>query len=146
MKKYFLIPQPPLSKFFTFLVDDINENKNFGTTTDIDKIDYNRQLLGEEFNTNFKVSLLMTDKGGTGVFPIGKFITVIAIRDDEKKGSMTFMDYNISLPKEELREMLLSTFSENVTNRWLLIQESMRKDFTNEDDNVILLKPDETNS
>jgi hypothetical protein len=38
MEKHFLIEQPPLSAKYKLLVDDMSEKRNFGVTTDIDKI------------------------------------------------------------------------------------------------------------
>lgn len=141
MKKQYLILQPPHTDKFTFLVDDISNKGNWGRTTDIDKIEYNRRLLGEEFNVDLKVKLLLTDKGGSGVFPIGRFLTVIQIRADENEGIMTFMDFDIPLKGDELRNALLNEFSLNITNQWLMIQELMLSEFRDEDDNVVLHKP-----
>lgn len=143
MKKHFLIPQPPATKKYTFLVDDINHLKNWGLATDLDKIEYNRRLLGEDFNIDLKVKLLFTDKGSTTVLPIGRFITVIQTRADENAGRMMFLDFDVRLTREEIRDNLTKTFSVNIADKWLEFYDLMRLEFTHDDDNVLLLKPDE---
>jgi hypothetical protein len=144
MKKYFLIPQPPLTDKYTFLVDEINELGNWGMTTDIDKVLYNRDLFGEDFNIDIKIKLLLTKKGVTFVVPFGKFITIMKIRDDENEGTMTFFDYDVDMSRGALEIMLESVgYSAAIVNEWLKFYDLMHLEFKAESDNVVLLKPDE---
>ncbi|MGE0079621.1 MAG: hypothetical protein AB7S48_17300 [Bacteroidales bacterium] len=143
MKKHYLVQQPPLTEKYTFLVDNISNNKNWGRTTDIDKIEYNRNLLGDDLNIDIKINLLFTEKGLTTVIPLGRFITIIQIREDENEGAMTFFDFDIEHPIEELKELISKTFSENITKEWIKVYETLKSEFKDEDDIVRLEKPDE---
>mgnify|MGYP000891292705 CR=1 FL=1 len=142
MKKHFIIPQPPLVEKFTFLVDNISDNRNWGKTTDIDKIEYNRRLLGEDMNIELDVNLQFTDTGMTTVLPLGRFITVLQISKDESKGSMTFFDFQTNATRDELKEMIGKVYSENLTNQWFKFYDMLLSEFKNEDDCVQLLKPE----
>ena len=143
MKKYFLIPQPPITEKFTFLVDDISEKKNWGLTEDIDKIEYNRKLLGENFNVDLKVNLLMSEKDVTNIFTLGNFITVLEMREDQKEGRMTFFDCVMDMPKDELKYMIGEVFSKNIVEEWIKFYDLLNLDFSEENDIVDLFKPEE---
>ena len=142
MKKHFIIPQPPLVEKFTFLVDNISDNRNWGKTTDIDKIEYNRRLLGEDMNIELDVNLQFTDTGMTTVLPLGRFITVLQISKDESKGSMTFFDFQTNATRDELKEMIGKVYCENLKNQCFKFYDIILIDFKNEDDCVQLLKPE----
>ena len=145
MKKHFLVSQPPLTEKYSFLVDDINQSRNWGVTTDIDKIEYNRNLLGDDFNIDIKIKLLFTKKGMTFVVPIGRFITIVKIREDEKEGSMTFFDFDIGYSRDALELILEEAgYSVSIINDWLKYYDLMSLEFSSEQDNVVLLKPDES--
>ena len=144
MKKHFLIAQPPLASNYTFLVDEINELHNWGMATDIGKVEYNRDLLGDEFNIDLKIKLLFTKKGCTFVVPIGRFITIMKIRDDENEGSMTFFDFDVEASRGALEVMLEEVgYSVAIVNEWLKCYDLMHLEFKAENDNVVLLKPDD---
>ena len=141
MEKHFLVLQPPFAEKYSFLVDDISNKSNWGSTTDIDKINYNRKLLGEDFNIDIKVNLLLSEKGGTSVLPLGRFITIIQLREDENMGRMTFFDFDTSGSKTEIEQMLKTAYSENIVDAWFKVYDILKKEFQEEDDNVALLKP-----
>ncbi len=141
MKKHFIVSQPPLTSKYQMLVDDMSEKRNFGWTNDIDKIEYNKKLLGEEFNMELTIKNMFTDEGISSVFPVGAFITVLQMRKDEKEGKMTFMDYDTDMTEDELRNLLLGVFSENITNSCINVYRVLRENFTKEDDTVELLVP-----
>ena len=143
MKNNFFISQPPLTDKYTFLVDEINELRNWGMTTDIYKIEYNRDLLGDDFNISLKIKLLFTSIGCTFVIPIGRFITIMKMRDDENEGSMTFFDFDIDMSRGALEIMLENVgYSAAIVNEWLKCYDLMHLKFKAEADNVVLLKPD----
>ena len=141
MKKYFLIPQPPITEKFTFLVDDISEKKNWGLTIDADKIAFNRKLLGENFNIDLKVNLLMTEKGIAKIFTLGNFITVLEMREDQKEARMTFFDCVMNMPKDELKYMIGEVFSKNIVEEWIKFYDLLNLDFLEENDLVELYRP-----
>ncbi len=143
MEKYYLIEQPPIAEKYTFLVDDISDKVNYGQATDIDKINYNRRLIGEKFNIDLKVGLLMAEsKGSTFVFDLGYFVTVLELRADLQEGKMTFFDCLIQMPKQGLNKILVDAYSQNIANEWFRIQERLLKKLTSETDIVRLYKPD----
>jgi len=143
MKKYYIVQQPPLAEKYTFLVDDVSEVVNYGLATDMDKINYNRKIMGESFNIDIKVGLLMAEsKGATFVFDLGRFVTVLELRADEKEGEMAFYDYDVNATREELNKILVERYSQNIANEWFRIQKELLEDFIPEDDVVRLHKPD----
>ena len=143
MKKYFIIEQPPICEQYTFLVDDISDKKNYGLATDIDKINYNRKILGENFNIDIKVGLLMAEsKGSTFVLDLGHFICILELKADEKEGKMAFFDCVIDIPKSELNEILVKRYSQNIANEWFKIQDILLQDLKDETDIVRIYKPE----
>ena len=143
MEKYYLIEQPPLAEKYTFLVDDISDKVNYGRTTDIDKINYNRKIMGEKFDIDVKVGLLMAEsKGSTFVFDLGQFICVLGLRADQKEGKMTFFDCVIDMPKNDINKMLVNAYSQNIANEWFKVQERLLADLSPETDIVRLHKPE----
>ncbi len=144
MKKQFLITQPPITEKYSFLVDDINQLGNWGMTTDIDKIEYNRNLLGDDFEIDIKIKTLFTKKGITFVVPIGRFITIVKIRADEEEGSMTFFDFDIGYSRGAMEVILEEAgYSVSIIEEWLKCYDLMHSKFSSEHDNVVLFKPDE---
>jgi len=142
MEKYYIIEQPPISDNYTFLVDDISNKVNYGLTTDIDKINYNRKIIGENFNIDIKIGLLMSkSKGSTFVFDLGNFITVLELRADELEGKMAFYDCFIDMPKEALNNILTQAYSQNIATEWFKVQEKLLENFSLKNDIVRLFKP-----
>ena len=142
MKKHFIVPQPPLTEKYRLLVDDMSEKRNFGFTTDIDKILYNKNILGDDFNMDLTIKNIFTDDGITSVFPIGCFITVLQLKKDEAEGKMTFFDFEVDIDKAELKNILKQQFSDNIVNAWLDVYDFLRDDFCDEDDRFELFRPD----
>nr|WP_315154625.1 hypothetical protein [uncultured Flavobacterium sp.] len=143
MEKYYIINQPPLAEKYIFLVDDKSEKVNYGLTTDIDKINYNRKILGENFNIEIKVGLLMAESPGTtAVFQLGNFITVLELRKDQKAGKMAFFDCIIDMPRNELNDMLVKAYSQNIANEWFKHYDYLNANFSLENDIIELYKPD----
>ena len=100
MNKYYLIPQPPIVKYYSFPVDNISEKSNWGRTIDLEKIDYNFKLPGNDFKIETEIYKALSEKGLTRVMPIGRFITIIGVRKDEKDASTTFFDFDIPADKK----------------------------------------------
>lgn len=143
MKKEYLVLQPPFAEKYTFLVDDMDKNSMCGVTTDIEKVSYNLRLLGTDFNLNREIQTALSDKGISFVYPIGRFVTIIKIRKDEKEGNMMFCDFEAGESIDSIRDMIKKSFSENIFNKWVELQDIMleEKDFIV--DNVILSLTDE---
>jgi len=141
MKPYFLIKQPPLSKKFRLLVSELSETENFGFTSNIDKIEYNLNILGTEFKDKFDLHNLFTKSGLTSVFQLGKFITVLERNKTKTEGRMTFFDFtNIGETSEGLKELLKLQFSESIINEWFRIYYLMSSEFSKSDDFFELVK------
>jgi len=142
MGKLFFIDQPPLTRRYRLLVDSTSKNKKYGLTTDIDKIRYNTNLLGLEFNLNLKLNLLSTDEGSTVVFPIGTFITVLQLRKDENEGIMSFFDFNIKINDSNFILELEKMYSKNIVDKWLSVYKTLHSDFSEDEDVVDLFIPE----
>jgi len=140
MKKQFLVLQPPLTDKYRLLVDDISDNETFGTATDIDKIRYNIRMLGDSFNMDLTIKNMFTKEGITGVFPLGRFITILQMKKDETEGRMTFFDFDNDIPF--IRPFISSIFSENVFKQWTEIHDLLQSEFSDEDDLFVLFRPD----
>ena len=102
MKKYFIVPQPPLTEKTRFLVDDINETKTIGFTYDIDKIMYNLDLMDEEFKQELEIGMSFLENGITDVIDLGKYIAIVALKKDKTEGKITFFDTRADFSKEEV--------------------------------------------
>ncbi len=134
MEKYFLILQPPNADKYRLLVDDISDNKTFGTTDDIHKVRYNRRLFGENFNMDIDIRLPLTDEGLTYVFPVGRFITILRLKKDESEGSMYFFDFNTFNDKSVIQSTLQKDFSERLLKEWFNIYDQLCSGFSDEED------------
>ncbi|MFC6098359.1 hypothetical protein ACFPVY_17055 [Flavobacterium qiangtangense] len=142
MKKYYFINQPPIVKKFTLLVDDITESENWGTTTDLEKIEYNRQIFGEDIDIDVQIRQCLTDEGTTAVFSFGRFITIFQIRKDSKKGRMTFFDFQTDFTRKELEGLLQPLYSENIVKAWFKAYDVLVENFTELNDLAELYKPE----
>lgn len=142
MEKYYLISQPPFAEKFTFLVDDITDSKNWGMTTDLEKIKYNRKIFGEDIDVDIQIRQCLADEGTTTVFSFGRFIVIFQIRKDSKNGRMTFFDFETDLTREEIEMKLKPVYSENIVRAWFKSYDILVENFTSINDLAVLLKPD----
>ena len=141
MKKYFLIPQPPISDKLTFLVDELTENRTFGVTNNLDKIEYNLKLMGEDFNQDIEIGLNFLEKGITEVIDLGRYIAVVGIKKDKTEGRIHFFDSNADFTREELIEQIELLFTENIAEKFINIYDIMVSESSQNFDNVELLVP-----
>lgn len=144
MKKYFFIPQPPLTRQVSFLVDDISDKSNWGRTTDSDKVEYNFNLIDSNFKLDLEIQTAFVKKGLSKVLPLGRFITVITANKEFTSVDMTFYDFDIPIDKAVLSNTLLEQYTENIVISWFEVQSFLQNHFTDKDDTVALLKPNES--
>ena len=145
MRKHFLVPQPPLSDKFSLLVDDINETKTFAMTLDIDKVWYNRKIIGEDMSIMLETYTALSDKGTTVLQPIGRYITIWQISKNEKTQRIWYIDHESELSFREVgRQIMGDYFSDNVYNEFEKIRTQLRLVFSNDIDIVELVLPDES--
>ena len=142
MNKYLSFLELANAKKISFLVDDINSSKNLGLATDIDKIEYNLNLLKEHFLIDIKVfNVFAESEGTTHVFSEGQFIIVLVIKKDLKKGEMHFFDFRVNASDKELKEILKDKFSENIIREWFNIYNELKYSFTNKTETYELVFP-----
>ncbi len=145
MEKYNFIAQPPISEKYTFLVDDISDAQDYGTTTDIQKIDYNRSVLGEAFNIEVNLSLLMTEHdGNTFVFDLGYFVVVFEISKTQKEGHMAFYHCLVDIEHKELFELFSKRYSADIAAKWIEVYDFILSDLHADRDNVQICKPQQS--
>jgi hypothetical protein len=144
MKKYFLIPQPPLTRQVSFLVDDISHKSNWGRTTDSDKVEYNFNLIDINFKLDLELQTAFVKKGLSKVLPLGRFITIITANKEFTNVDMTFFDFDIPADKAELSNKLLELYTENIVISWFETQRFLESNFSDKYDTVALLKPNES--
>jgi len=141
MKKYFLIPQPPVADKLTFLVDDLNETRTFGVTTDLDKIEYNLKLMGDDFNQDLEIGMNFLEKGITDVIDLGRYIAVVGIKKDKTEGKMHFFDSTADFTRKELIAQMELLFTKNIAKKFINIYDIMVSESSPNFDNVELLVP-----
>lgn len=130
MNKFDWLEQPPNAHITTMLVDEEGKWGNWARTTDIEKINYNRALLGVDFELTIGIKTALTPAAGiTAVVSIGQFITIIGISRDEQSGFMHFFDYKQSPPVETLRSMLVAEYSERIADAFLRLQIDLQNGF-----------------
>ena len=144
MKKYFLIPQPPVAEKLTFLVDDINETRTFGVTTDLDKIEYNLKLMGDDFNQDLEIGMNFLEKGITEVVDVGRYIAVVGVKKDKTEGKMHFFDSTTNFTRAELIAQMELLFSEITAKKFIDIYDLMISESSPNFDNGELLVPTES--
>lgn len=134
------ILQPPFAEKFSLLVDDIGDNENFGIATDLKKIQYNLYQINEDYNVDLQIRQCLVDEGITDILNFGRFIIILQIRKDLKKGQMTFFDFDIDIPLEEILDTLRKNYSVNIVEAWVKNYEILRNEFTSKKDLVKLVK------
>ena len=139
MKKFFLIEQPPISEKYRMLVDKLSEVKNFGYTNNIEKIEYNLNIIGKDFSDRVDIHNLFTDKGITTVFPLGTYIVVLEMKKDKTKGKMSFFDFDNIEDISKVRGLLEMEFSEYIISEWFRIYYLLESGFSEEEDLVELI-------
>ena len=141
MKKYFLIPQPPIAEKLTFLVDELSEPRTLGVTTDLDKIEYNLKLMGEDFNQDLEIGMNFLEKGITDVIDLGRYIAVVEIKKDKTEGRIHFFDSTANVTREEMIMQLDLLFTKNIVKKFIVIYDLMMSESSPNFDNVELLVP-----
>lgn len=139
MQKFFLVEQPPISSKYRLLVDDINDYGTFAITTDIEKVLYNRRVLGSELSIHLETYTALSSKGMTTALPLGRFITIWEISKDEKMQRITFVDYDTNVPFREVSKQHGGGFSDALYDSFEQIQAKMKADFRESDDQIELV-------
>jgi hypothetical protein len=142
MANYEWILQPPQTDKYTFLVDEISDYATYGRTRDMDKINYNRTLMGVNFNMEVGVNTALSNAGISAVLPLGRFITIFQTSRDEQLGAMTFIDYEIGMTNDQFRTLLSSAFRTDLVDACLDLLNLLKSDFTPSDDIVRLEQVD----
>lgn len=76
-----------------FLVDKLENNKCLGMTYNIDKFMHNLQIVGVSYYNDFLEKLNnVNDNGIVELCTVGRYITLIQLSKDKKKGQMIFID------------------------------------------------------
>lgn len=140
MTNFDFIGQPPISDKFNFLVDGLLPNKKYGETTDIEKIEYNLDILGNgiKLDTEIHTSLL-TKKSLATIIPIGRYITILLLDKERKFGRMVFIEFDINKDINELKQILFDEYDTNIANEWLLVYEKYKHHYSDKDDNSELI-------
>ena len=142
MRKHFLIEQPPLVDKYRLLVDDINETETFAMTLDIDKVWYNRKVIGEDMSIMLEAYTALSDNGTTVLQPIGRYITIWQISKDEKTQRIWYIDHESEISFREVGKQIMGDFfSDNVYDEFEKIQTELRSLFSDDLDIVELVLP-----
>lgn len=134
MKKKFILEQPPFTDKFRLLVDESIDFGKVGFTIDLNKIEYNLELIGNEFKERVDLHNLFTDKGITSVFPIGKYICVLELKKDKTKGVFSLFDFKRFNDISEARNILENEYSENIIKEWFKVYYILISEFSESED------------
>ena len=134
MKKKFILEQPPFANKFKLLVDESIDFGKVGFTTDLDKIEYNLELISKEFKESVDLHNLFTDKGITAIFPVGKYITILELKKDKTKGIMALCDFKRFENISETRNILEKEYSENIIKEWFKVYYILTSEFSEDED------------
>ena len=139
MNNFDFIGQPPISDKFNFLVDEIAPNKLFGQTIDINKIEYNLNLLDKNIKIDTEIyASLLTKKSLATVLAIGKYITILLLDKDRTAGVMAFFCFDIKQDINIFRELLLEQYGKEITNEWFAVYEKYKLHYSDKEDLVEL--------
>ncbi len=130
-----MVLQPPITEHYTLLVDNINVTETFAHTTDLQKCEYNRQIIedmGGDIDFQIQVKTALSKNGVTGVLPLGRYIVIIKSSKDELSQEMFFFDGFIKVD-------ITDTFSKAVASEFDRVREQWELRFTKNDDLVRLL-------
>ena len=143
MNNFENIKQPPFTDKYRLLVDDMSNLGTFGVARQIDKILYNIKIIGDDFKIDQELHNVLSRKGLTSVFTLGRFIVVLKIRKDNTEGEMLFFDFEINdiNLKNELFNFLKQNFSENIMNEFVKNSNMLNHFFTPEFDVFELFNP-----
>ena len=140
MNTFLFVEQPPLTSKFNFLVDGLTPNKQYGEANDIEKIEYNLDLLGNDINIDTEVyATLLTKKSLATVIPIGRYITILLLNKERDSGRMVFIEFDTRKDINELKQIIMDEYDTNIANEWLLVYEKYKQHYLVEDDNAELL-------
>jgi hypothetical protein len=140
MDKFLFVEQPPLTPKFNFLVDGLTPNKQYGEATDIEKIEYNLNILGNEIKLETEIqTILLTKKSLATVIPIGRYITILLLTKERDVGRMVFIEFDISKDINVFKQILLEEYDTNIANEWLSVYEKYKQHYSDKDDNAELL-------
>jgi len=103
-------------------VDEIQHNGYVGFTTDIDKIFYNLDILGDigrDIEQDINIKMLTVTENVEAIFALGRFLCVINLQKDEKACDLHLFD--VSLYSDEKwsvisKECYGSKLTEKVNN------------------------------
>ena len=140
MDNFLFVEQPPLTSKFNFLVDGLTPNKQYGEATDIEKIEYNLDILGNNIKLDTEIhTTLLTKKSLATVIPIGRYITILLLNKDRDAGRMVFIEFDTSKGINELKQILLEEYDTNIANEWVSVYEKYKQHYSDKDDNSELL-------
>jgi hypothetical protein len=123
----------------TLYVDELYDN-HIGITNTPVNIAYNLNQLGDDISINAEIRRTLSSGGVMAVIPLGRYITVIALKKDSDEGVMTFMDHDINMPPDELRKTLHLMFPEGIVERWITMHKMWKMLYEESDNNVRLVK------
>lgn len=142
MEKHFIIPQPPIADHFTLLVDHLNKTATFGHVTEIEKCQYNRQLIdtmGLDINFLIQVQTAFSKIGITTVVPIGRYIAIIKATKNETSQEMYFFDSFVDMEFREQNDKILGGyFSKNIVQEFEKVHSKLMYTWSDEFDKVEL--------
>lgn len=136
MQKYFMVEQPPIFEKYRLIVDDINDYETVAYTADIDKVLYNRRILGQALNIHLETYTALSDKGISVVLPIGRYVTVWEISKDEKTQHILYVDYDTDL---SFSKLFGDRYSQDICDEFERIQNLTKASFKEDDDRVELV-------
>jgi hypothetical protein len=140
MNKYDYLSQPKEPRL-VFLIDFWGVPNRLGATSEIDKIEYNLNLMEDYVKLGTEIYDDYSINGTTSVFPVGRFITILQLMKGRQSGCMTFFEFNRNKSSLEMKEVITESFGIAVAEEVMKINWKMIENFKGEDDLVELIIP-----
>lgn len=120
------------------LVDDVNNSHSYGFTKSLEKVTYNLDLLKDYLDKDeLDRSLAKSKEGLTSLFPIGRYISILKIKNDKSIMMMYFFDFR-KIAYQAVDHVFKDTFSENVITQFKSIKYHMEEIFNDDMDCVLI--------
>ncbi len=138
-------PHSGYHQLIYLLCDVINETKTLGSTLDVDKINYNLDLIGGDFKKEFKIKLGFQKWGVLETLDLGRYIAIIYINKQLNSGYMYFIDTNSELSRFEILNHIKEMFGNNcnITKRFMAIYDLLKSNPEQVQDNVEIIVQDD---
>lgn len=130
-----------IDKPIVLFVDEMTEDRTFGYTEDINKINQNINIVGGEFKKERnEIPLSKPEVKTWSVNNLGIFLCVMFINGDKSEGKMWLFDHTVK-KRESFKDIMEGFFIEKIADDCMQYYDALIRDFTDFQDLVRLTVP-----